>query len=300
MTSLAVVQTRPQQNSPGKSRPRQSHRSLLLLIPFALWTGLLFVLPHVELLLLSFIKYRTGEATLANYLAFFSQSLYRTTFIRTAMYAVMVTALTLIVCFPVAYFVTKILAPGLRSALLVLIIMPFWISELIRVFAWMTLLRETGAISSLLQLVHITDHNIEFLYNNGAITVGLVYASVLFMIVPLVTTLDTLDNSLIEAAYDLGASFWTTMWKIVIPHTLPGITAGCIVVFMLSLGNFVTVTLLGGKNSLWFTEQIYNQFILRFNWNQGSAFGFVFLILSMLIVWAFLKVTRQDLTKVLE
>jgi spermidine/putrescine transport system permease protein len=272
----------------------------ILLIPFSLWIGLMFVLPHIELLFLSFLKFRAGTLTLSNYVLFFSQSLYRSTFIRTAFFAIAVTFLTLFVCFPAAYFVTKVLGQRLRNAVIVLVIMPFWISELIRAFAWMTLLRETGAISYLLQAFHLTNHNVELLYNNWAITIGLVYASILFMMVPLITTLDTLDNSLIEAAYDLGASFWTTMREIVIPHAAPGITSGCIVVFMLSLGNYVTVTLLGGKNSLWFTEQIYNQFILRFNWNQGSAFGFVFLLLSILIVWVFLRLSHQNITKVLE
>jgi spermidine/putrescine transport system permease protein len=281
-------------------RAQSKTNGLLLLVPFSLWIGILFILPHLELLFLSFIGFRTGIPTLNNYFLFFTQSLYRSTFIRTALFAILVTTLTLFVCFPAAYFVTKMLGQRMRNAIIILIIMPFWISELIRAFAWMTLLRETGAISYLLQAVHLTNHNVELLYNNWAITIGLVYASVLFMMVPLVTTLDTLDNSLIEAAYDLGASFWTTMREIVIPHSAPGITSGCIVVFMLSLGNYVTVTLLGGKNSLWFTEQIYNQFILRFNWNQGSAFGFVFLLLSVLIVWIFLRISRQSITKVLE
>jgi spermidine/putrescine transport system permease protein len=283
-----------------KHRAQTQNTGLLLLVPFFLWIGVLFILPHLELLFLSFFRFRSGEPTLNNYTLFFTESLYRSTFIRTAIFAVFVTALTLLICFPAAYFVTKVLEQRLRNSILVLIIMPFWISELIRAFAWMTLLRETGAISYFLQVVHLTNHNVELLYNNGAITIGLVYASVLFMMVPLLTTLDTLDNSLIEAAYDLGASFWTTMREIVIPHSAPGIVSGCIVVFMLSLGNFVTVTLLGGKNSLWFTEQIYNQFILRFNWNQGSAFGFVFLLLSVLIVWIFLRLSRQNITKVLE
>ena len=271
-----------------------------LFLPYVVWISFLFVFPHIELLLLSFFKFRTGESTISNYVAFFTQSLYRTTFLRTAGLAIATTAATLIVAFPAAFFITKVVGGRTKSGLFVLIIMPFWISELIRVFAWMTLLRETGTVSFLLQWMGIVNHNIEFLYNNWAITVGLVYACMLFMIVPLVTTLDTLDDSLIEAAYDLGASFWTTMREIVIPHAAPGITAGCIVVFMLSLGNYVTVTVLGGKNSLWFTEQIYNQFILRFNWNQGSAFGFVFLILSSAIVWLFLKVTGQSMSKVLE
>ena len=126
---------------------------------------------------------------------------------------------------------------------------------------------------------------------------GLVYSSMLFMVVPLVSTLDSLDDSYIEAGYDLGGSNWNIIREIVIPHAIPGIVSGCIIVFMLSLGNYLTPVLLGGKDSLWFTEQIYTQFITRFNWEQGSAFGLLLLLLSSLIVWAGLKVSGQSFTK---
>ena len=114
----------------------------------------------------------------------------------------------------------------------------------------------------------------------------------------LVSVLESLDDSLIEAAYDLGAGMGTILWRIVIPHAMPGIVSGSIVVFMLTLGNYLTPNLMGGKNSLWFTEQIYNQFIASFNWNQGSAFGFLLLALSSLVIWAGLKLTGQKLSRV--
>ena len=99
----------------------------------------------------------------------------------------------------------------------------------------------------------------------------------------------------VEAAYDLGGNMFTIVLRIVIPHAMPGIVSGSIVVFMLTLGNYLTSNLMGGKNSLWFTEQIYNQFIASFNWNQGSAFWFLLLVLSSIIVWLGLKLTRQNL-----
>jgi spermidine/putrescine transport system permease protein len=273
---------------------------LVFLVPYLLWMGFLFILPHLDLLYLSFLKFRTGEPTLSNYATFFVNSLYRNTFARTAVYAVLNTLLTLLIGFPVAYFISKILRGRASTIMTLVIIMPFWISELIRAFAWMNLLRESGTIHYFLKLIGLTTINVELLYSNTAIMIGLVYASMLFMIVPIITTLDTLDDSLIEAAFDLGGSSLSVMKDVVIPHAASGIASGCIMVFMLSLGNFVTVTLLGGKNSLWFTEQIYNQFILRFNWNQGAAFGFVFLLLSIFIVWVSLKLTGQSATKVLK
>jgi spermidine/putrescine transport system permease protein len=134
---------------------------------------------------------------------------------------------------------------------------------------------------------------VELLYRDATILVGLVYTSLLFMVVPLVSSLESLDNSLIEAAYDLGAGGLSILRSIVIPHAAPGITAGCIVVFMLTLGNYLTPTLLGGKNSQWFTEQIYTQFITRFNWEQGAAFGFLLLGLSTAMVILGLALSGQ-------
>lgn len=181
--------------------------------------------------------------------------------------------------------------------LFVACLLPFWVSELVRSYGWMILLRESGLISGLLQSVGLADQPVEMLYNDVTIMVGLVYTSMLFMVVPLVTTLDSLDNSLIEAAYDLGGSSWDVLREVVIPHAMSGIVAGCIVVFMLTLGNYLTPTLLGGKDSLWFTEQIFTQFITRFNWEQGSAFGILLLTLSSLMVWGGFKLTRQSFVK---
>ena len=135
------------------------------------------------------------------------------------------------------------------------------------------------------------------LYNDAAIMVGLVYTSMLFMVVPLVTTLESLPDEVIEAGYDLGGTNTSVMREIVIPHAAPGIVSGSIVVFMLSLGNYLTPTMLGGKDSLWFTELIYSQFIVRFNWELGAAFGFMLLLLSSLIVWGMLRLTGQTLER---
>jgi spermidine/putrescine transport system permease protein len=115
------------------------------------------------------------------------------------------------------------------------------------------------------------------------------------MIVPLANALESLEPSVVEAGYDLGGSRWTVLRRIVIPHAMPGIVAGSIIVFMLTVGNFATPVLLGGKNGLWFTEQIYAQFITRFNWPQGAAFGILLLLLSSAIVWAGLRLTGQSL-----
>jgi len=178
--------------------------------------------------------------------------------------------------------------------------MPFWVSELVRVYGWMILLRESGVINHFLLQAGLLQRPVEMLYNDITMVMGLVYTSMLFMVVPLISVLESLDDSLIEAAYDLGGNVFSIVTRIIIPHAMPGIVSGGIVVFMLTLGNYLTPNLIGGKNSLWFTEQIYNQFIASFNWNQGAAFGFLLLILSSTIIWIGLKLTRQKLSQVVQ
>ena len=280
-----------------------THRSLgfyLLLAPVALWLVLLVIIPHVDLALLSLqerVGVRQYTTSLANYRSFLEEPLYLMTFARTAVMSVLATALTLVIGFPVAYYIAKIARGRMRSVLFVLCLVPFWVSELVRTFGWMILLRETGVISTFLQWSGLSSGPVEMLYNDVAIMVGLVYTSMLFMVVPLVTTLDSLDNAVVEAGYDLGGTGPSILREIVIPHAMPGIVSGCIVVFMLTLGNYLTPIMLGGKDSLWFTELIYSQFIVRFNWELGAAFGFMLLFLSSFIVWGALKFSGQTLEK---
>jgi len=272
---------------------------ILLLAPFVIWLTALVILPHVDMFMLSIrekIAPRTYQTSLANYREFFVEPLYWNTLARTAVMSIFATILTLLIGFPISYYIAKIARGKIKNILFLLCLLPFWVSELVRTFGWMILLRETGIISNLLQWAGMVDGPVEMLYNDATVMVGLVYTSMLFMVVPLVTTLDSLDDSYIEAGYDLGGNGFTVMREIVIPHAMPGIVSGCIVVFMLTLGNYLTPILLGGKNSLWFTSQIYNQFITRFNWELGSAFGFLLLIVSSLIVWLGLKLSRQTLS----
>jgi spermidine/putrescine transport system permease protein len=268
----------------------------LLLAPAVLWLGALIILPHVDLAILSFrerVAPRQYVASLAQYKIFFTEPLYWHVFVRTAVMSVVATFLTLLLAFPMAWIIAKLAQGRARSTLFILCLIPFWVSETVRTLGWMILLRESGVLPSLLVKLGVTAVPVEFLYHDATIMVGLVYASLLFMVIPLISSLESLDNSLIEAAYDLGANGPAVLRTIVIPHAAPGITAGCIVVFMLTLGSYLTPTLLGGKNSQWFTEQIYTQFITRFNWEQGAAFGFLLLALSTALVMLGLRLTGQ-------
>ncbi len=274
----------------------------IFLAPVLLWLLLLIVIPHIDLLVISLqVEDDMGDLvwSLDNYRAFFNEQIYWLTFVRTAIYAILTTVLTFLITFPVAFYITKVMSFRYSGFFSILLLVPFWVSEMVRIYGWMILLRESGVFNHVLLSIGLIDVPIEMLYNDISMVMGLVYTSMLFMVVPLMSSLEGLDDSLIEAAYDLGASKLVIFTKIVIPYILPGITSGAIVVFMLTLGNYLTPNLMGGKNSLWFTEQIYNQFIASFNWNQGAAFGFLLLVLSTLIIWLGLKLTRQNLSKAL-
>lgn len=268
----------------------------LLLAPAVLWLGLLIVLPHLEILTLS-LRERVAPHeyvfSLKQYATFFDEPLYWRTFARTALMSLAATLLTLVLAFPVAWHIAKITRGRTKALMLALVLLPFWASEMVRTLGWVILLRGSGVIPQWLFQLGITAAPVELLYNDATILLGLVYSSLLFMLIPLVNALETLDDSLVEAAYDLGGNRYDILRQIVLPHAAPGIAAGTIMVFMLTLGNYLTPVLLGGKNSMWFTEQIYTQFITRFNWEQGAAFAFLLLVLSTLMVWAGLKLTGQ-------
>jgi spermidine/putrescine transport system permease protein len=276
---------------------------LFFLTPVLVWLFLLIVLPQIDLFIMSFrAENDAGEMvwSITNYLNFFSEPIYWLTFVRTAIYSILVTFLTFLIALPVAFYITKVVKPKFQGFLTVLLLLPFWVSEMVRIYGWMILLRESGVINHFLLKFGILDHPVEMLYKDTTMVLGLIYTSMLFMVVPLMSVLESLDDSLIEAAYDLGANMWSILFKIIIPHAASGIVSGSIVVFMLTLGNYLTPNLMGGKNSLWFTEQIYNQFIASFNWNQGSAFGFLLLFLSSVVIWVGLKLSKQTLKKVVQ
>ena len=289
--------------TPDASRNPARLMLMLLLAPALLWLLGLIVLPHLELGILSLrqrVAPRVYEPSLAQFATFVDEPLYWHTFVRTALMSIVATAITLLMAFPIAWTIAKIARGRVKSMMFVMCLIPFWVSETVRTLGWMILLRESGVLPALLVGLGVTPAPIEMLYHDATILVGLVYTSMLFMVIPLISALESLDDSLIEAAYDLGGNGWSILRQIVIPHAAPGIVAGCIVVFMLTLGNYLTPTLLGGKNSQWFTEQIYTQFITRFNWEQGAAFGFLLLGLSTAIVWAGLKLSGQKFGEVMQ
>ena len=271
---------------------------ILLFTPFVLWIGLLIILPQLGIGYVSLrekITYNEYSWGLKNYWGLIGEPVYRNTLFRTAWMSVLVTGLALLIGFPIAYYIAKIARERSRAALFLMCLIPLWVSDLVRAYGWIVLLRESGVISTALVRWGIIDQPIEMLYNDITVIIGLVYTVILFMIVPLVSTLQGMDDALLEAGYNLGGSRLTVLRRIIIPYAMPGIVSGCIITFMLTAGSYLTPILLGGKNSSWFTEQIYNQFITRYNWESGSAFGVALLIFTSLVVWLGLRLTGQSL-----
>jgi spermidine/putrescine transport system permease protein len=229
---------------------------------------------------------------LANYTRM--SELHLRVFLRTLAYAALVTLLSLVVCYPVAWAVAKAPSHRRRALLLLGLVIPYAINELLRVYAWLMIFDYQGVLNSLLDWLGITDlasrNWIPFLEYPFATFVAMVYAYILFMVFPIYNALDTLDDHQIEAARDLGASTWRLHWRVVIPHARPGIAVGCIMTFMLSAGSYSVPQIMSrGLGGDWFSQLIYRQFFEANNWNIGAAYAFALLIACLLFVFAVMR-----------
>lgn len=200
------------------------------------------------------------------------------------------TAMCLITGYPFAYFITKP-PKRYRSLLFMLIIIPFWTNSLIRTYAWIVLLRTTGIINSYLLKLGLISAPIQMLYTDGAVLFGLVYTLFPFMVLPLYASIDSVDKSYIEAASDLGATPWRTFWKITIPLTMPGIIAGCILVFIPTLGLFFIPDLMGGSKVMLISNLIKNQFLTARDWPFGSAISIVIIVITFILIGLYIRLS---------
>jgi spermidine/putrescine transport system permease protein len=203
------------------------------------------------------------------------------------------TILCLLLGFPLALFVSR---SGKRKNLyLSLVILPFWTSFLVRTYAWMFLLRDTGLINTALQKLGLIHDPLPLLYNNGAVVLGLVYGYLPFMVLPLYATLERLDPNLLEAAADLGARPWVTLTRVVVPLCAPGIRAGAILVFIPCLGAYLTPDLLGGGKSVMIGNLIQNQFTNARDWPFGSAISLTLMVIVMALLMTFIRRDQEGL-----
>lgn len=220
----------------------------------------------------------TLKVTLGNYLFLFESRFYLDAYLSSLRIASISTVITLLVGFPIAYLIARS-TPLTRIFLLSLVILPFWTSFLLRVYAWMGLLKKNGLVNDVLMGMGIIDEPITMLQTDFAVYIGIVYTYLPFMILPLYTTLEKMDLSLIEAARDLGARPVQAFFLVTIPLAMPGIIAGCLLVFIPAVGEFVIPALLGGSDTLMIGRVLWDEFFLNRDWPMASAVATIMLII---------------------
>ncbi|MFQ5577367.1 MAG: ABC transporter permease [Anaerolineae bacterium] len=270
---------------------------IFLTSPAVLWLLVFFLAPLVMVLLVSFG--RRGDAgqvvytwTLDNYTRFFSRVgeryLYLQIFGRSLWIALVNTVLCLLVGYPLAYFIARQPA-NRRNLLLLLVMIPFWSNFLVRTYAWMVILRDTGVVNSLLLGLGIITKPLPLLFNRGAVMMGLFYGYLPFMVLPLYASIEKLDFSLVEAAQDLGANALRTFLRVVLPLTMPGVVAGSIIVFIPSIGAYITPDLMGGAKVTMVGNLLQQQFLKVRDWPFGSAVGFILMLTVLAATLAYFR-----------
>jgi len=211
---------------------------------------------------------------------------------RTLIAALFVTILDLVLCYPLAYYLGQSKGGGFVRVLVLLLIIPYWINEILRAFAFRIIFGESGLINEVLLTIGLIGNPIDFIRANVALYAGLGYAYILLMIFPIYNVIESLDRNQIEAARDMGAPWWRIHWRVVIPYAKPGISSGCTMVFMLSAGALAAPQILGGPSSLWFTQIIYQWFNQGGNWPRGAAFAIVLLVTCIIIVLSMMRLFK--------
>ena len=271
------------------SRRLREVGGLLLLLPAPLgWLVFFYLVPLVVLLIHAFwsVDYLTIQRTftLDNFRTLLGSELYSRVLLRTIAIAALVTVADLALAFPIAYFLAKRVKKH-RELLLLLVVFPLWSSYLVRVFAWKTILGTNGILNSFLLNVGLIDQPVTaFLYSKTAMFLTFCQVWLPFMILPLFTVLDRMPNSMIEAASDLGSSWWQTLRRVVFPLALPGILAGSLSVFSLTLGDFITPTLLGGPGDQMIGRLVADNFGMSNNWPLGAALIIPILVLISVFI----------------
>ena len=271
------------------SRNHSSLKPILLICPVLAVLFILYFFPVFRLFYWSFFS---PEFTLKHYTHFIRESLYFTILLRTFKIALFVTAISVILSYPVAAFLSE--AKGRKHYLMICVILPFWTSVLVRNYAWMVLLQMNGLINKSLMGLGLTTTPLPFMYNTLGVVVGMVHVLLPFMILPIYSVLKGIDKDLKLAAYTMGANRLNTFLRITLPLSLPGVAAGVIFVFVLSLGFFITPALLGGPKVTMIATLIENQINYLNNWGFAAALSLVLLAFTVLFLGALFKVIDVD------
>jgi putrescine transport system permease protein len=224
--------------------------------------------------------------TFENYLFIINDSYYLTSFVNSLNLAFVSTLLCILIGYPIAFFIATS-STNLRNILLILIIIPFWSSFLLRVYAWKIILQGNGVVNTLLINLGIIEAPLQLLYNQNAVLIGVVYTYLPLMILPLYGFLSKFDLTLIEAAHDLGSNKISTFFKIILPLSIPGILAGSLLVFIPVVGEFIIPEMLGGSDKLYYGKILWEEFFVNRNWPSASALAFIGIIILVLPIITF-------------
>ncbi len=270
----------------------------LVLLPAFLWWALLLITPIALVLVSSF--FRRGpfggvvyEFTLDNYIRALDP-LYVGVLVYSVQIASITTAICLLIGFPAAWFIATRASPRVRTALLILVVLPLLTNFLIRTYAWIVLLNREGVVNKTLQAVGLTDAPLSLLYNDFAVVMGLVYGYLPLMILPLYAALERINPDVREAALDLGARPLRILRTVTIPLVLPGIVAGCVFVFVPSLGNFPVPQLLGGGRRIMVGNLVNQQFLEARDWPFGATLALMLMVILMLLLVVQSRVLRRE------
>ncbi len=265
-------------------------------VPIIIWTILLVWIPLLYVLNMSFLEKAstwgvTNVYTLENYMRILSPA-YARVVSNSLIVAVFTTLISLIVGYPFAYITAK-LPKKIRSWVLTLLIIPFWTSSLMRIYGWIIILRSRGVVDTVLTTLGIIDTPLKLLYNMGAVLLGMVYALIPFMILAIYNSVEKMDWSMVEAARDLGAGRVRAFLTVTLPLTMPGILAGCVLVFIPSMGLFFISDLMGGAKIALLGNVIRNELFTARNFPMGAALSVLMMAVTMIVIWIYRKVSGE-------
>ncbi|MDO4509965.1 MAG: ABC transporter permease [Lachnospiraceae bacterium] len=276
----------------GTFRIKSQVAKYTMILPLAAWMYLLVAVPFIYIIAISFMNAGTyGGVELGfsfrNYLEILNP-LYLKTFLKSIAMSFAVTAICLLIAYPFTYFIAK-KSEIKKTVFMSLIMVPFCVSMIIRLFIWINLLRSEGIVNKIIMWVGLSDEPLKLVYSLTGAMIGLVYMLLPFMILPLYSSIEKLDKYLLEAASDLGAKPYKAFLKVTLPLTKPGIFAGCVMVFIPALGLYFVTDLMGGSKTLVIGNLIKNQFITARNWPLGAAMSVVLMIITVILLKAYTK-----------
>lgn len=291
LSGISSAQLEENRRSLDREARRETRALLRLLSPATLVVVVLLVLPLVWILSMSFVQV-DGELGMSNYRLFFMEPVYVQMMINTFKIALIVTVVTLILGYPVAYLIAAIPAPW-SGMLMLAVLVPFWTSGLVRTFSWLILLQRNGVVNKTLVWLGMIDRPIPLVYNMTGTIIGMVHIMVPFLVLPLYASMKTIDGNLVRAAANLGSSPPHAFFRIFLPLTLPGLIAGTIMIFVMSLGFYITPALLGGGKVKMIAQRIEESISLYPTWGPAAALALILLVMTAVCLAVSLFVVRR-------